>query len=91
VNVTDHLFYAPNAFTPDGDGLNDTFAPSVRGARLYEIVIVDRWGVERFRSTDTKAEWSGDGLPQGIFTYNVRIAEWGAYRKEYKGFVTLLR
>jgi len=91
VFVTDHLFYAPTAFTPDGDGVNDTFAPSVRGARLYEIVIVDRWGVERFRSTDPKAEWSGDGLPQGVFTFQVKLAEFGAYRKEYSGSVTLLR
>ncbi|MBL7939517.1 MAG: PKD domain-containing protein [Flavobacteriales bacterium] len=91
VNVTDHLFYAPNAFTPDGDGVNDTFAPSVRGARLYEIMIMDRWGTERFHSTDPKAEWTGDGLPQGIYTYKVRLAEFGAYRKEYSGYVTLLR
>lgn len=91
VFVTDHLFYAPNAFTPDGDGLNDTFAPVVKGARLYEIFITDRWGIERFRSTDPKAEWSGDGLPQGVYGYQVRIAEHGAYRKEYKGSVTLLR
>lgn len=91
VFVTDHLFYAPNAFTPDGDGLNDTFAPLVKGARLYEIIITDRWGIERFRSTDPKAEWTGDGLPQGVYGYQVRLAEFGAYRKEYKGFVTLLR
>ena len=91
VHVTDHLFYAPTAFTPDGDGLNDTFAPSVRGARLYEIMIMDRWGAERFHSTDPKAEWTGDGLPQGIYTYKVRLAEFGAYRKEYVGYFTLLR
>lgn len=91
VFVTDHLFYAPTAFTPDGDGLNDTFAPSVRGARQYELVIYDRWGTERFRSTDPKAEWSGDGLPQGVYTYTARIAEFGAYSKEYAGHVTLLR
>lgn len=91
VFVTDHLFYAPNAFTPDGDGLNDTFAPVVRGAREYEIVIVDRWGVERFRSTDPKAAWTGDGLPQGTYTYIARIAEHGAFSKDYSGHVTLLR
>lgn len=91
VNVTDHLFYAPNAFTPDGDGLNDTFAPSVRGARLYEIVIVDRWGREHFRSNDPRAEWDGGNLPQGVYAYTVRLAEFGAYRKEYTGHVTLLR
>jgi gliding motility-associated-like protein len=91
VFVTDHLFFAPNAFTPNGDGHNDTFAPQVKGARLYEIVILDRWGVERFHSTDPKAEWNGDGQPEGVYTYKVRLAEYGAYRKEYNGHVTLLR
>ncbi len=91
VHVTDHLFYAPTAFTPDGDGLNDTWAPSVQGARLYELIVFDRWGVERFRTTDTKARWSGDDLPQGVFNFVARIAEYGAYSKEYRGSVTLIR
>ena len=91
VYVTDHLFYAPTAFTPDGDGVNDVFLPSVRGARLYELVILDRWGKEVFRTTNTKDGWSGDGFPQGVYNYQARIAEHGAYRKEYDGHVTLLR
>lgn len=91
VYVTDHLFFAPNAFTPDGDGRNDTFAPLVRGARAYDLVIYDRWGVERFRTTDPRAEWTGDGLPQGVFTYVARISEHGPLDKQYTGHVTLLR
>src|SRR5690606_6881560 len=42
VFITDHLFFAPNSFTPNGDGLNDAFAPVVVGARLYELIIYDR-------------------------------------------------
>ena len=91
VIVSDHLFYAPTAFTPDGDGLNDTWAPSVHGAREYELIVFDRWGTERFRTTDTKAEWSGDGLPQSVYNYTARIKEFGSFAKEYAGHVTLLR
>lgn len=91
VFVTDHLFFAPTAFTPNGDGKNDTFAPLVRGARLFELVIYDRWGQEHFRTTDPRAEWSGEGLMTGTFTYIARIAEYGSYSKEYMGHVTLLK
>lgn len=91
VFVSDHLFYAPTAFTPDGDGVNDVYLPQVTGARLYELVIVDRWGVERFRTTDPEVGWSGDGLPQGVYTFLVRVAEYGAMRKEYSGHFSLLR
>lgn len=91
VYVADHLFFAPNAFTPNGDGRNDTFAPLVRGARTYELVIYDRWGVERFRTTDPNAHWSGDGQPQGVFTYVAKISEHGPLDKIYTGHVSLLR
>ena len=91
VHVSDHLFYAPSAFTPDGDGVNDTFLPVVLGARLYDLVIVDRWGVERFHTTDPKEGWGGDGLPQGMYGYKVRLSEFGPMSKEYIGHFTLLR
>jgi gliding motility-associated-like protein len=91
VFITGHFFYAPNAFTPNGDGLNDTFAPVVKGARLYELIIFDRYGAELFSSRDPQAEWSGDDLPQGVYTYVVRIAEFGTHRQLYRGHVSLLR
>jgi gliding motility-associated-like protein len=91
VFVSDHIFWAPNAFTPDGDGLNDTWTPMVIGARTYELEIFDRWGNLRFRTDDPKQGWDGEGLPATIFTYRVRIKEWGADSKEYVGHFSLLR
>jgi gliding motility-associated-like protein len=91
VNVSDHLFYAPNAFTPDGDGVNDVFQPLVKGARLYEMVIVDRFGAEHFRTNDPKAGWDGADLPQGVYTFQVRLSEYGPINKQYVGHITLLR
>jgi gliding motility-associated-like protein len=91
VTVSDHLVYVPNTFTPDGDGINDTWAPSVRGARLFELRLFDRWGREVFSTTDPRAVWSGDGEEQGVYHYTLWLAEFGAYRKEYSGHVTLLR
>jgi len=91
VIVSDHLFYAPNAFSPDGDGHNDAWLPSVRGAREYELLVFDRWGIQHFHTTDPKEPWSGDELPQSVYNYTVRIKEFGAYAREYHGHVTLLR
>jgi gliding motility-associated-like protein len=91
VVVSDHLFHAPNAFTPDGDGKNDEWRPMVLGAREYELVIYDRWGIERFRTTETDKGWSGDGLPASVFVYTARIKEWGARAKDYVGHFSLLR
>lgn len=91
VFVSDHIFWAPNAFTPDGDGLNDRWLPTVIGAREYELEIFDRYGALRFRTTDPQEGWDGAGLPPTVFSYRVRIKEWGADSKEYIGHFSLVR
>lgn len=91
VIVSDHVFYAPLAFTPDGDDLNEEWLPVVKGAREYELVIFDRWGEERFRTTDPKKGWTGDGLPQGLFLFTARVKEFGSFAKDYVGHFSLLR
>lgn len=91
VVVSDHIFWAPNAFTPDGDGLNDTWRPTVIGARRYSLEIFDRWGALRFSTEDPQQGWDGEGLPASVFNYKVRIKEWGSESKEYLGHFSLLR
>lgn len=91
VFVSDHLFHAPTAFTPDGDGLNDVWLPNVIGARTYQLVIHDRWGREVFTTTDPKQGWDGRDHDQGVYVYTARIKEWGAEAKEYRGHFSLLR
>ena len=67
------LFFAPNAFTPDGDGLNEVFKPHVGGVDVYELLIFDRWGNVIFETTDPTQGW--DGIPAG----GSRLAPVGVY------------
>jgi gliding motility-associated-like protein len=53
------LFFAPNAFTPNGDGLNELWQPYVGGADQYEVFIFDRWGAVIWNSTDPEQGWDG--------------------------------
>ncbi|HMU13727.1 MAG: PKD domain-containing protein [Bacteroidetes bacterium] len=91
VFVGGHFFFAPNAFTPNGDGMNDTWKPEVKGAHLYRLDIVDRWGRTVFSSTDPKEAWKADGFPDGTYAYKAWLSEWGPLEKEYNGRITLLR
>ncbi|MEM7104138.1 MAG: gliding motility-associated C-terminal domain-containing protein [Bacteroidota bacterium] len=51
----------PNAFTPNFDGINDTFFPDAFQCDFltYELKVFDRWGELLFASTDPDAKWDG--------------------------------
>lgn len=63
-----------NAFTPDGDGLNDYFGPVTRCEFLtYDLIILNRWGQQIFHSRDEnirfKGQWKNRDLPIGVYVY----------------------
>jgi gliding motility-associated-like protein len=89
-------FNMPNAFTPNGDGLNDLIRPIVGGrVEAYSFVIFDRWGKKVFQSSDLTAGWDGrfQGQPEPTQTYSwVCHVKWaGAKVQQYKGTLTLIR
>jgi gliding motility-associated-like protein len=61
----DVRLYVPNAFTPNGDGINDVFIPVGMGIdpENYQMWIFDRWGNLIFTTTDFSKGW--DGTVQG--------------------------
>jgi len=92
--------YVPNAFTPNGDGANEVFLPSILGIdpATYSLLIVDRWGIPVFSSTDPTVPWDGsfnnggEFLPQDVYVWQlVARDQFSADRREYKGSVTLLK
>jgi len=52
-------FYIPTAFTPNGDGLNDTFKPVMIGVHDYHFKIFNRWGQILFETSDQEEGWNG--------------------------------
>ncbi len=65
--------YVPNAFTPNGDGLNDEFRLRANCDLLrYRINIFDRWGRKVFESDNIDVSWDGsESDHQGVFSYIV--------------------
>jgi gliding motility-associated-like protein len=49
----------PSAFTPNGDGMNDTFKVYATFLKSYSLQIFDRWGNIIFTSIDPNEEWNG--------------------------------
>jgi gliding motility-associated-like protein len=83
----------PNLFTPNGDGNNDTF--EIRGLDFFDendLVIVNRWGNEVYKSNNYQNEWTGEGLNEGTYYYVLRVKEnLTAPWQIYKGYITLIR
>jgi gliding motility-associated-like protein len=71
------MLYIPNAFTPDGDGLNDVFQVYGEGIVEYRMLIFDRWGRKVFETEDINQAWlgeirGGERYPEHeVFTYRV--------------------
>lgn len=63
----------PNAFTPNGDGLNDTFGPIIPRIELknYTMLIYNRWGQLLYETNDITKGWDG--------TFNGKLCSMDVY------------
>ena len=69
-------FELPNAFTPNGDGLNDTFGPYLTQiVSGYKMTVWDRWGYVVFESSNPSVKWNGrtGSVEQNSGTYIYRV------------------
>ncbi|MBT8218698.1 MAG: gliding motility-associated C-terminal domain-containing protein, partial [Bacteroidia bacterium] len=88
-----YIFF-PNAFTPNGDGINDVLR--VRGNAITEVryIIYDRWGEKMFEGNSVDDEWDGTykgrKLPPDVFGYylEAKCIFGGEFKKQ--GNVTIL-
>ncbi|MFZ1496319.1 MAG: T9SS type B sorting domain-containing protein, partial [Saprospiraceae bacterium] len=85
----------PNAFSPDGDNVNDLFRPIINGnINIEQFQIFDRWGQRVFESKTTDG-WNGTfkdkPLPSDVYAYMLILNLPKGERKILKGDVTLLR
>lgn len=91
-------FYIPNAFTPDGDGINDEFYGKGQNISEYTMAIYDRWGNLIFFTDDLNKHWDGkikngeETVLMDVYVYNISIKE-GVYKQyhNYVGTVTVVK
>ncbi len=89
-------FYIPNAFTPNDDGLNETFYPVASGIKKYSIDIYDRWGENIWASSKDDDQWNGkmknaQMVPQGVYVYKIIITDAQDEVHEFMGHVNVIR
>jgi gliding motility-associated-like protein len=97
----DKILQVPQAFTPDGDGINDFFTVFGKNVVEYEIRIFNRWGEQVYHSDDpgelNNLSDGWDGTHKGklqntaTFVYYVKATDANNIAVEKKGNVTLIR
>lgn len=71
----DYGFFIPNAFTPDGDGLNEVWQPVIVNMESFRIVVMNRWGEEVWSTEEEGTFWNGSHqsgtyfVPDGVYAY----------------------
>jgi len=86
-------FLVPNAFTPNNDGLNDTFRPVVdyERVRMFSMVIYNRWGQLIFETTNPADGWDGKDAPSGVYSWVISYSDMVGKVAKMRGSVTLVR
>lgn len=72
----DCTIYAPNTFTPNGDGQNDTFVASPCGnITITSLAVFNRWGELIFQTDKPPFRWDGQyrdaDCPQGVYAWHI--------------------
>ena len=87
--------FVPDAFSPNGDGINDRF--EVKGETLpgtIRLIIYNRWGEVLFSAEDQEG-WDGTArgqpAPSGLYTYRIELNEQGGPPTVKRGTVLLIR
>ena len=89
--------FLPNAFSPDGDGLNDIFKAEGQFVDSFELLIFDRWGKLVFRTTDFSEGWDGSGADSNfagqdlVYSYRFIAKDSFGNVTQGTGMVQLLR
>ncbi|HXB39268.1 MAG TPA: PKD domain-containing protein [Bacteroidia bacterium] len=93
----DYTFYAPNCFTPNGDGTNEKFLPEGTAWDLntYNLWIFDRWGNQIFYTGDANKGWDGtrrsNEVQEDVYVWKVKLNDVFGMAHEYAGQVSIVR
>lgn len=87
--------FAPNVFSPNGDGNNDLFKVRGRCVVGIQLSVYDRWGNRVFYTEDSSEGWDGTykgkELNTGVYYYTMTVSLLYGKKEDYKGSISLTR
>lgn len=90
------LLVMPNVFTPNSDGMNESFLPiKIQQVKNFTITIYNRWGKQLFQSNNPNEGWNGNQIhsacPDGTYFWVVNYESNFGIIDSKKGVVHLIR
>ncbi len=85
--ITEVPIVIPNVFTPNNDATNDRFSIQNIEQHKNDLKVYDRWGLMVYEATNYRNQWTGLGVPDGTYYYELLLLN----GRSYKGHLTLLR
>lgn len=97
--VISHVFFVPNAFTPDSDGVNSTFGPIGEDMdfKTFSFGITNSRGEAVFTSTDPAVQWNGKvnnvgpDVEAGVYYWIIKTVDHYGNSQTRKGTVNVMR
>ena len=95
----DFTFYAPNAFSPNADGINEIFLPVgiMWEPSRFDMWIFDRWGNMIFHTSDLNKGWDGrvNGDPkivqEDVYVWKVNVYDTHGKKHQFVGHISLIK
>ena len=96
IHVIAPIISFPNVFSPNNDGVNDTYVITNKGYKKISCTIYNRWGLLLAEWDALAKAWdgktsSGNEVPEGTYFYIANAVKNNGDASEYKGFIELLR
>lgn len=100
LHILEEALFIPNAFSPNGDGLNDHFQVYSGMAQVEELLIFTRWGELVYQQQEPsgghdKLAWNGERnghpLPEGTYVYLLKMRSAHGEGRTYGGTLHLIR
>ncbi len=92
-----YTLYIPDAFTPNGNGINEIFMAKGNDIKTFEMYIFDRWGMQLYHGTDINDGWNGTAKSNGVicqedtYVYLINATDHKNIKHTYIGKVNLIK
>ncbi|NOR87519.1 MAG: T9SS type B sorting domain-containing protein, partial [Bacteroidales bacterium] len=92
-------FFIPNAFSPNGNGQNETYGPVGKyfEDKTFSFLIFSRWGELMFETNNFYEQWDGNKqkdnseCPLGVYAWVIEVSDLQGNVEVFKGYVTLVK